>query len=102
MFIHDIQVTQYGQGPETEIPDNLQADSWIDGAQGQIELITDEDNFKKEEELKITSNQHFLARTGVGQSANLGPNFKLVKKDLEIKEVSHQSTIALSCFSRIS
>ena len=43
--------------------------------------------FKKEHELKITCNKQSTARTGVKQSADIGPKFKLVKKDIKTKEV---------------
>ena len=77
--------------PTTEIPDDLRAVSWMDRAQGQIKLITDEENLKKEDELKITCDKHSAARTGVEQAADLAPTFKLVKKNLKRIEVSHQN-----------
>ena len=95
-FIHDVRVTQYGMDPNSDkIPDHLQAVGWSDGAQGQIKLITDEDNLKKEHELKITCNKQSAARTAVEQSADLGPTFKGVKKGLKTREVPHQNTNAI-------
>ena len=63
----------------------------MDGAHGQLKLITSEENIKKERELKITSGKHSAARTGSEQSADLGPNFKLMKKDFKTMDVPHEN-----------
>ena len=62
----------------------------MDSAHGQMQLITSEENLKKEEEMKITSVKHSAAHIGCGQSADVGPNFILVKKDFKTREVQHQ------------
>ena len=69
-----------GQGP---VPDHLHAVAWMDSAHGQMQLITSKENLSKEEEMKITSTKHSAACTGREQSADVGPNFKLVKKDFK-------------------
>ena len=90
-FIHNIRVTQYNMDPSSnEIPDDLRAVAWMDGAQGQIKLITDEENLQKENELKITCDKQSAARTAVEQAADLMPTFELVKKDIKTREVCHQ------------
>ena len=78
-----------GTGP---VPDHLRAIAWMDGAHGQMKLITSEENLKEEEEMKITSTKHSAARTGSEQSADVGPNFKLVKKNFKTREVQHENT----------
>ena len=89
-FIKDVRVTQYGWSGEGPIPRHLTAVSWMDGAHGQLKRITTEENLKKEEELLITLGKHSAARTGREQSADLGPNFKLVKKGFKTIEAPHE------------
>ena len=79
-FIRTIRMTQYGWSGEGEVLDDLTTVGWMDGAHGQLKLITDEENLEKEKKLKITSGKHSAARTGREQSADLSPNFKLMKK----------------------
>ena len=65
-FIHNVRVTQYNMDPDADvIPDHLQAAAWMDGASGQVKLITDEENLKKEIKLKITCGKQSAARTAV-------------------------------------
>ena len=73
-----IRITQYGHEPGAEIADHLTVASWMDGANGQLKLITSEECMDKEKKLKITSNKQSAARTGVEQAADVGPNFKLL------------------------
>ena len=40
----------------------------------------------------MTSDKHYAAYTSVEQSANVGPNFKLMKKDFKTMEVPHESS----------
>ena len=99
-FIRDIRMTQYewdGNGP---VPDYLRVISWMNGAHGQMTLITSEHNLKVEEELLITSAKHSAARTGQEQSADLGPNFNNIKKDFKAREVQHQNLNPLVKFVR--
>ena len=64
----------------------------MDGrAHGQLKLITDEENLKEERKLRIKSGKHSAAWTGREQSADLGPNFKLMKKDFKTQEVPHEN-----------
>lgn len=83
-FIRDIRMTQYGCDGKGPVPMHLTAVSWMDGAFGKLKRITIEDNLKKEKELKITLDKHLAARTGREQSADLGPNFKLVKEEYKL------------------
>jgi hypothetical protein len=43
--------------PTADIPENLQAVSWMDGCLGQLHLITNEDVLKHEDTIKITANK---------------------------------------------
>ena len=81
-FIKHIRQTKYGwTGEDGDIvPDYLRAVSWMDGANGQIKEITQEEKMMLENELKITCCKHSAARTAVEQAADTGPMFKVMKK----------------------
>ena len=91
-FIESIRTTQYGHESGAEIADHLTVASWMDGANGQLKLITSEECMDKEKKLKITSNKQSAARTGVEQAADVGPNFKLLKAMLKVMDNPHQSS----------
>ena len=59
-FIEKICKSRYGMQGD-EVPDDLQAVSWSDGANAQIKHITNEETLKKDEELKITNCKHSAA-----------------------------------------
>ena len=99
-FIRDIRMTQYGWSGEGPVPDDLEAVSWMDGAYAQLQQITAEENLDEEKDLKISSCKHSAARTGSEQAANLFPGFKLLKKDLKTKEISHQNMNPIVLFLR--
>ena len=90
LFIRDLRMSQCGWSGEGPVPDDLTAVSWMDGAHGQLQLITSEENQKEEDELKIRSSKHSAARTVVEQAADCAPNFKFLKKDLKTMEVPHE------------
>ena len=83
-FIQYICKLKYGlqDDMEDEIPDNLTAVAWMDGANAQIKLITDEESLRHKEKLKTRRNKNSAARTSVEQAANTGPMFKMLKKIL--------------------
>ena len=90
-FISNICQTQYDYNSQGPIPDTLQAVSWMDGANGQLKLITSEENILLEKELKITCRKHLAARTATEQAADAGPNFKLMKKEIKAMNNLHLS-----------
>ena len=58
----------------------------MDGANRQIEDITDGERLKKELELKIDSCKHSATRMAVEQTADTSPVFKTLKKI--VKEIN--------------
>lgn len=94
-FIQEIRKTQYGYSGEGPIPEHLLAVSWMDGANGQLKLITSDENIQVEKNLKITCCKHSAARTATEQSADASPNFKLMKKNVKIMDNPHH------CFNPI-
>ena len=93
-FIKHIRMTKYGWNPELEpeVPDSLQAASWMDGANGQIKEITKEEQLKEEHQLKITCMKHSAARTVVEQAADAGPMFKGMKCSVKQGEQPNSCT----------
>lgn len=83
-------MSQYSWDGTGPIPDDLAAVLWQDGAHGQLQLTTSEDNTDEEKELKITSNKHLAACTVVEQAADCMAGFKFLKKDIKMLEVPHQ------------
>ena len=81
-LIHHIRKAFYDMNDDDdyEIPENLQAISWMDGCHGQLYLTTQEDMMKLEAKLKIICNKQSAARTAVEQAADIGAMFKLLKK----------------------
>ena len=59
-FIQHIRKVKYGLTNDNveDIPDNLTAVAWMDGANAQIKLITGEESLRNEEKLKIRRNKH--------------------------------------------
>ena len=91
-LIHDIRVNHYDMDPNAkEIPTNLTAISWMDGCNGQLKLITQEEVLKDEETKKIISNKHSPARTAVEQAADVGPMFKNVRGNVKTMPAEKES-----------
>ena len=83
-------MTQYGWTGEGIVPDHLTIVFWIDGAHGQMKLITIEEKLDKERKLKINLGK-FCCTYQSEQSADLGPYFKWMKEDFNTMEISHQN-----------
>ena len=77
-YITDIRKHVYGWDGVSEVPNHLRAISWMDGANGQMKTITDEKSLNEDETFKLTQCKHSAARTGVEQSADVGPQFRSV------------------------
>ena len=77
-YITDIRKNIYGWDGVGEVPNHLRAISWMDGANGQMKTITDEKSLDEDEKFKLTQCKHSAARTGVEQSADIGPQFRSV------------------------
>ena len=89
-FVKQIRTKLYGMSTLcNEIPEHLQAVSWMDGTAGQLKLITREEHLILESHLKITCNKHSAARTAVEQAADCGPMFKILKKLVQEMDVPH-------------
>ena len=70
-FIRRMRMKEYGWDGEGDVPAALRVVLWMDGANGQLKLITSKDMLELEEELKIVVCKHNAARTGVEQAANV-------------------------------
>ena len=91
-LIRKIREREYGwSGDEENIPDHLQAISWMDGANAQLKLITSHDNLMREKKMKITTNKHSASRTGVEQAADAGCMFKCTKQQIPKTNTPHVS-----------
>ena len=82
-FIDFVRKSQYDyeRSENEQVPDNLRAVSWMDGANGQIQLMTSEAVLGIEEKIyNITTVKHLAARTAVEQAADTAPIFRVIKQ----------------------
>ena len=70
----------YGWQPGTEIPNELKAVLWCDGAISQLSCVCDDNQQQIEAARKIASNKHNASRTGDEQSLDLCPLFRSLNK----------------------
>ena len=79
-FIQNIRRVNYKHDlNKKDIPDNLQADSWMDSYMGQLHLMGQETVLDYESKMKITANKQSPARTAVEQAADVGAMFKIIR-----------------------
>ena len=97
-FINQLRIRKYGMSESLTEPPHLRAVSWMDGASGQLKLITNEENLKTEAALKITCCKHSAARTGVEQAADCGPMFKFLKSQMKQMDNPHSASNSIMHF----
>lgn len=84
-FIDHIRITRYNwdciQHPD--VPPHLTAVSWMDGANRQLKKITSETHLNFEKERRVICCKHSASCTAVGQAADTGPMFKMMRSVLK-------------------
>ena len=82
-FIDNIRKDTYGWDGQMDddgnVPDYLTAVGWMDGANGQMSLITSEECLKEDDKRGIRICKHCAARTGVEQMADVMAGFRIIK-----------------------
>lgn len=63
----------------SQVPSHLRAVAWIDGAQGQLSLLTSDSSLVEDDKRNIVRCKHNAKRTGVEQAADVSPAFRLLK-----------------------
>ena len=82
-FVSKIRQDTYGwdgqMDDHSNVPDYLTAVGWMDGANGQMSLITSEECLKEDDKRRIRICKHCAGRTGVEQMADVMAGFRIIK-----------------------